>query len=254
MQTHEEKTMLSSPFKVGALGALEPPNAGPGGGPGGFLHLKCRQPYAFEVTLEDMSGSFSKISDSAVEEQCQQLLQEGECRQALELLMEAYGPSIYSFCCNMLHDTNTAADILQTTFVQAFNNLPGFEKRLSFYMWLLTIARNRAVDHLRTIRRRERVSVQIDDSTDVADVTPLADQLIHKQQMLRALEQCLDELRLKTKDDSILNTLMLRFRENLPYEQISKMLGSTTVALRVRVTRILPKLKQCIESKGGRAS
>jgi len=235
---------------VGAWGAWAPQSHLPEGERNGFFQLKCRQLSAFELTLGNMSGSFAKISDNAVDEQCQKLIQEGKHRQALELLMEAYGASIYAFCCNMLHCPNTAADILQTTFVQAFNHLPGFEKKLSFHMWLLTIARNRSVDHLRTIRRREKVSVHIDDTVEVADSSLLADQLIQKQQMLRTLEQCLEELRVQTKDSSTLSTLMLRFRENLPYEQISKILGSSTVALRVRVARALPKLKQCIESKG----
>ncbi|MCL2626696.1 MAG: RNA polymerase sigma factor [Cystobacterineae bacterium] len=199
-----------------------------------------------------MPGSISKSSDKTVDERCQKLIHEGALREALELLMEAYGTSVYAFCCDMLRDTNAAADILQTTFVQAYNNLEGFEKRLSFRVWLLTIARNRSVDHLRSLRRKEKLSVQMDESVDVADASPLADQLIHKQQLLQSLEQCLEEFRAQTKDTSTLTTLLLRFRENLPYEQISKILGNSTVALRVRVTRILPKLKQCIESKGGK--
>ncbi|MCL2178861.1 MAG: RNA polymerase sigma factor [Proteobacteria bacterium] len=200
-----------------------------------------------------MSGATSKFADKAVDEQCQKLIHEGALREALELLMEAYGTSVYAFCCEILRDTHAAADILQTTFVQVYNNLAGFEKRLSFRVWLLTIARNRAVDHLRSLRRKEKLSIQMDGNMDITDASPLADQLIHKQQLLKILEQCLEEFRIQTKDTSTLSTLVLRFRENLPYEQISKILGSSTaVALRVRVTRVLPKLKQCIESKGGK--
>jgi RNA polymerase sigma-70 factor (ECF subfamily) len=208
---------------------------------------------AFEITLEGMPDTSAKASDNAVDERCQKLIREGAVHQALELLMEAYGTSVYAFCYSLLHDTNSAADILQTTFVQAFNSLPGFEKRLSFHVWLMTIARNRSVDHLRTLRRRERLSAQVDKTLPEADSHLLADQLIHKQQMLRTLEQCLEELRSQTKDSCTLDALMLRFRDSLSYEQMSKKLGSSPVALRVRVTRVLPKLKHCIESKRGRA-
>jgi RNA polymerase sigma-70 factor (ECF subfamily) len=265
MYTGGEETMLLKTLKAEGFAFKNlPPERGLCRGPRRFLRLKCRQVSAFEITLEGMPGLFAKASDNAVdacakasdkavEERCQKLLHEGALRQALELLMEAYGTSVYTFCCNMVHDTNTAADILQTTFVQAFSKLPMFEKRVSFHAWLLAIARNRAVDHLRTLKRRAKLSVRADKIPNATDANLLADQLIHKQQTLRVLEQCLEEFRSQTKDASILNTLILRFRDDLPYEQISKKLGSPTVTLRVRVSRILPKLKQCIESKGGRA-
>lgn len=253
MYTCGEETMSWGPLKVWAKEGCAPPSLRLWEGEGGCFHLKCRHVSTFAIMLRGMPVPYAKAADNVVDEQCQQLIQEGALHQALEVLMEAYGTSVYAFCCNLLHDTSAAADILQTTFTQAFNHLTKFEKKLSFHTWLLTIARNRAVDHLRTIRRRERASVQIDETVDLADANPLADHLIHKQQMRRVLDQCLDELHTKTKDTGTFDILMLRFRENLPYGQISKMLGSSSVALRVRVARVLPKLKQCIESKGGRA-
>ena len=217
-----------------------------------FFHLKGRQLSTFGITLEDMSGLPSKTSDEAVDQQCQKLIHQGALHAALELLMDAYGSSIYAFVCNMLRDPNTAADVLQTTFVQAYNNLLGFEKKFSFRIWLFTIAKNRAIDHLRAARRKAKISMRVDEMMDVSDSSPLADQLIHHQQMVQSLEQCLEEFRSQTKDSSSLLTLLLRFRENLSYEQMSKILGSSTVALRVRITRALPKLKRCMESKGRR--
>jgi RNA polymerase sigma-70 factor (ECF subfamily) len=254
MYTGGEETMLLKTLKAGGFAFKSlPPERGLCRGPRRFLRLKYRQLSAFEITLEGMMGPFAKASDNDMEEQCQKLLQEGAFRQALELLMEAYGTSVYAFCYSLLNDANTAADILQTTFAQAFDSLPGFEKRLSFHVWLLTIARNRAMDHLRTTKRRKRLSAQADKTLPATDFNPLADQLIHKQQMLRVLEQCLEELRAQTKDSGTLDTLILRFRDDLSYEQISKILECSTIALRVRVARALPKLKQCMESKGGRA-
>jgi len=251
---------LSWAFKRGE--ATPKPRGGPRGrgqgrgSPRIRHHLKCRHLSAFALTLHSMSGSFAKLSDEAVDAQCEKLIQEGAFHAALALLMETYGTSIYAFCCKMLRDASTAADILQVTFVQAFRGLPHFEKKVSFHMWLLTIARNRAMDHLRIARRIEKASVRLDEMEEegevaLEDVAPLADQLIERQHTLRLLEQCLRELRAQTLDVGIIRTLLLRFREQLSYERISEMLGTPKGTLRVRVLRTLPKLKQCLESKGG---
>lgn len=236
----------------GGVWALQSP--GLQGGPRCLLHLKSRQLSAFALTLHNMPGTSAKTSDEAVEQQCQKLIQEGAFHQALELLMETYGSSVYAFCYELLRDSNSAADVLQMTFVHAFRGLPGFERKFSFLLWLFAIAKHRSVDHLRTERRMEKISAKVAgtmDKEEEEDLSPLADQLIHKQQMLRAMEQCLEELRLQTQDTLSLNALIMRFRQNMAYEQISKILGSSAGALRVRVVRILPKLKQCMKSKGG---
>lgn len=61
----------------------------------------------------------------------------------------------------------------------------------------------------------------------------------------RALEDCLDTL-----DERSRAVLLLRFHDDLPYEEISAILGDSAGALRVRVARSLPLLRRCLELKG----
>ena len=70
---------------------------------------------------------------------------------ALNELYNRLGRLALSVIIRIVHDRATAEDLLQETFLRVWNRVSGFDgERGALGPWVLTIARNRAIDHLRS--------------------------------------------------------------------------------------------------------
>lgn len=64
-----------------------------------------------------------------------------------------YADNIYSYVRTILHDDHEAEDVTQQVFITLLTRIQGYEERgVPFWGWLLRIARNAALDHLRRSR------------------------------------------------------------------------------------------------------
>jgi RNA polymerase sigma-70 factor (ECF subfamily) len=85
--------------------------------------------------------------------------------QALAELYDRYGRLVYSLILRVVHDTGIAEDLVQETFLRVWNRVGGFDARKgSMGPWLLAVARNRAIDYLRSAGGRERNSVEFEEN------------------------------------------------------------------------------------------
>ena len=77
--------------------------------------------------------------------------------RALEALYERYGDLVYSVTLKVLGDVPAAEDAVQDVFLRLWRHPERFDaSRGRFLTWLLTVARNRAIDELRSRGRRHR--------------------------------------------------------------------------------------------------
>jgi RNA polymerase sigma-70 factor (ECF subfamily) len=90
-------------------------------------------------------------------------LQQRDAR-AMGDLYDRYGRLTYSVIVSIVRDTATAEDLVQETFLRVWNRIQAFEAgRGALGPWLLAIARNRAIDHVRSMRARmDRNSFEFD--------------------------------------------------------------------------------------------
>src|SRR5579862_10049881 len=71
--------------------------------------------------------------------------------QALAELYDRYGRLAYSLILRVVRDTGIAEDLVQETFLRVWNRAQGFDaERGALGPWLLAVARNRAIDYLRS--------------------------------------------------------------------------------------------------------
>ncbi len=71
--------------------------------------------------------------------------------KAFTLLYDSYAKNLYGIIYNLLKDREEAEDVLQETFVKIWKNLDSYnESKGRFFTWLLNIARNSAIDRLRS--------------------------------------------------------------------------------------------------------
>lgn len=71
--------------------------------------------------------------------------------KAFTLLYDMYAKNLYGIIFNLIKDREEAEDILQETFVKIWKNLDTYnESKGRFFTWILNIARNSAIDRLRS--------------------------------------------------------------------------------------------------------
>ena len=169
----------------------------------------------------------------------------GDPRAAVRLLMARYGGAVYRFCRQMVGDDALADDVHQQTFVQAFRDLPRFERRSTVRTWLFGIARHRALDALKIEKRRGR-RFPLDEEPGAEETAddPSALERISQAELAAALERCLEELAPAVK-----SAVLLRYREGFRFEEMAGMAGEKPGTLQARVARALPVLRKCLERR-----
>jgi RNA polymerase sigma-70 factor (ECF subfamily) len=72
---------------------------------------------------------------------------------ALQYLYDRYSRDVYGYVCSIVRDEHEAEDIVQNVFIKLMRVLPKYEQRgVPFSAWLFRVARNVALDHMRSRR------------------------------------------------------------------------------------------------------
>jgi len=172
-------------------------------------------------------------------------LSRGDVRGALGELVAAYKDPLFGFCRSMTRDAAMAEDVLQTTFVQAFRDLPKWQPRGTLRAWLYAIARNRCLDALKAERRR-RARFSVLDGEAGEDPEPSAERRLADSEVARALDRCLGELA-----PHVRTAVLLRYQEGFSYKDMAEVCRERPATLQARVSRALPVLRECVERRAG---
>ena len=159
-------------------------------------------------------------------------------KEAFGGLYEMHLKRIYRFLFFQLKDEQTAEDLTEQTFIKAWDKIYRFriKKGGSFRAWLFKIARNLALDYFRkkpTISLSEIPEPKSFDNTE---------EKIYLDEKSKELRQAIDKL------PSVLRqAVILRYLEELPYEQVAQALGKRKGTVRVMVFRALKILRKELE-------
>ncbi len=156
--------------------------------------------------------------------------------EALRLLYERHGRSIYNFTRRLLLDPSGAEDVLQETFLRIYRDRAAFRPTGTFTTWVFTIARNLCVDILRSARRRSEVAA--DPLPEAADPGPIPLEHLERQEQEILLRRALAAL--PTEDRGV---LVLSRYHGLKYRDIAAIVGATEHAVKMRAHRALARLR-----------
>jgi RNA polymerase sigma-70 factor (ECF subfamily) len=179
--------------------------------------------------------------DAAIRE----ALARGDRKTAVRMVMESYGRRVFSFCQRMTRDRTLAADVYQETLEQACRDIDSWGQLSSLQSWLFGIANHRCLDALRVKRRG--LSRFATSKADLDIPAPSEDpaQRLDGLTRARALEQCLAQA-----GPELRTLLLLRFQQDLSYEDLARIFGEKSDTLRARLVRAFPALRSCLEKKG----
>lgn len=92
----------------------------------------------------------SPVAQTYSEEELVLLLRQ-ESRDAFNYLYRQYSAVLYGVINKVVYDEQTAQDVLQDVFVKIWNNVAQYDARKGrLYTWMINIARNAAIDKLRS--------------------------------------------------------------------------------------------------------
>ena len=114
-------------------------------------------------------------------------------QQAFAELYRRTSSKLFGVCLRMLRERGEAEEVLQETYITVWRRAASFDAaRASAITWLVTLARNKAIDRLRQHREE-----QLDDPLrleETADVQPTPVAHAETSQERQRLQRCLDEL------------------------------------------------------------
>ncbi len=170
---------------------------------------------------------------------------------AFRELVERFQGPVFSLLVRMVRRTELAEDLAQETFVKAWRALARFDPERKFSSWLFKIAHNTALDALRRSGQeplsldapREPGGEPMDLPADPRAENPLARTL--GRQVGRALEQAITRIRPAYRE-----ILLLRFAEELSYEEIAEVTGSPLGTVKVHLFRARAELARELKALG----
>lgn len=153
--------------------------------------------------------------------------------ELLSILFDRYNVRIYNFFNKMVHNKMVSEDLTQDVFIKVIRYRTSY-KNGNFAAWIYTIARNIFSTYYQKTKK-ERTNV-IDDNKLGINETLISES---NQEEIEHLQKAL--LKLSNSDRELI--VMHRFQE-IKYEQIAQIIGSTENAVKVKVHRALKKLKE----------
>jgi RNA polymerase sigma-70 factor, ECF subfamily len=160
-------------------------------------------------------------------------------RAAFSALYDATSAKLFGVCLRVLNDRHEAEDALQEVFVRVWHKAGSYAVNgFSPMTWLITLARNLAIDRLRA--RRAPMDT-IDDVPDLADVGPTPEAAAIAASDRARIAGCLGELA-PARADAVRGAYL----DGATYEELARRHGVPLNTMRTWLRRSLLKLKDCL--------
>ena len=161
---------------------------------------------------------------------------------AFKTLLAKYQQKIYWHIRRMVIDHDDADDLVQDVFIKVWKNLPGFRSDAQLYTWMYRIATNECITFLN--KKKQKNNVSLDDvAYELADT--LADSsYFNGDQAQKKLQQAL--ITLPEKQRLVFN---MKYYEDMKYEEISQVLGTSVGALKASFHLAVKKIETFLLSQ-----
>jgi len=166
-------------------------------------------------------------------------------REAFAQLVEFASAPIYRLALRMLNDEQDAEDVLQETFIKAYQALPAFEGRSSLKTWLFRIATNEALMLLRkrkpqqAVMEIDREDEAVEEPKEIVDWCCIPEPELMTLETRKKLEEAASHL-----SEGLRAVFLLRDVEGLSGEETAAILNVSVDVVKTRLLRARLKLRE----------
>ena len=161
-------------------------------------------------------------------------------RAAFGILVRQYSEQLYWQIRRIVLTHEDANDVLQNTFLKAWNRLDSFQGEAKIATWLSRIAINESLDLL---RRNSHPTISTDDDASLSS-TLLADPYFDGSEVEAMLQEAI-----ATLPDVQRTVFVLRYFEEMKYSEISQRLNTTEGALKASYHIAVKKIAEFFKSR-----
>ena len=162
-------------------------------------------------------------------------------RKAFETVVRQYSEQLYWQIRRFVLTHDDANDVLQNTFVKAWQGISSFHGDSKLLTWLSRIAINESLDFL---RRQKNLSVaSIDDEEGGVANMLMADNYFDGDETEAQLQEAIARL-----PEVQRTVFLLRYYDDMKYSDISKMLGTSEGALKASYHIAVKKISEFFKS------
>jgi RNA polymerase sigma-70 factor (ECF subfamily) len=171
-------------------------------------------------------------------------------QKAYAEIMQRYKDSIYYMALKMVNNKDDAMDLTVETFAKAFENLDKYKPEYAFSTWLFRIATNNSIDFIRK-KKLNVVSLDLlseDEGGDFYLQVPAEglnpEETSIRKQEREKLKNMVEQLPLRYR-----TLIVLRYYEELSYEEISQQLGIPIGTVKAQLFRARDLMSNILNRK-----
>jgi RNA polymerase sigma-70 factor, ECF subfamily len=166
-------------------------------------------------------------------------------RELFGALVERHQRTLYYFVVGKVADDTEAKDIVQKSFVAAFQKLGDFRLGESFFAWLKGIALNHCRNEWRRHQSQARLAGQwLEVKRAELELASFEARPDDGERRLVALRRCLEQL--GSQEQAVIE---MRFVHELPLAAIGDQLGRGAEAARLLLYRLRQRLADCVRKR-----
>lgn len=178
-----------------------------------------------------------QVEDSVILEK---FSQENTRHEAFNLLLNKYQQKIYWHIRRLVIDHDDADDLVQEVFIKVWKNLSNFRNDAQLFTWLYRIASNESITFLNRKKIRNSISLDEENGKNLAETladSPYFDGNAAQLSLQKAL------LTLPEKQRLVFN---MKYFDDLKYEEISEILGTSVGALKASFHIAVKKIEKIL--------
>jgi RNA polymerase sigma-70 factor (ECF subfamily) len=161
---------------------------------------------------------------------------------ALAELYDRYGRIAYALILRVVRDAGIAEDLVQETFLRVWNRVHGFDaEKGAIGPWLLAVARNRAIDYLRSAGGRERNTIELEDNAHPSLYTDMERDLLLSDSA-RRVKSAMDKLSPNQRQ-----VIELAYFEGLSQTEMAERMGQPLGTVKTWVRAALKNLRDDLQ-------
>ncbi|NGY38888.1 sigma-70 family RNA polymerase sigma factor [Flavobacterium sp. XN-5] len=175
------------------------------------------------------------------EEFIQQLLNPTTQNEAFQKLLLTYQKPLYNHIRNIILNHDDTDDVLQNTFIKVYQNLSKFKGESKLFSWMYRIATNEALTFLNQKAKRGGISSETLQNKTIDNLT--SDSHFDGDELQVKLQKAI--ITLPEKQQLVFK---MKYFEELKYEQISEILGTSVGALKASYHHAVKKIEAFVTS------